>query len=88
MSVAGLTGFGQLSRMTEQARRVIGSEAIEAVADRGYYSGEEILACEQAARHCLPAEAADIWRQRQRALRQAGLRLCRCGRRLSLPPPQ
>jgi hypothetical protein len=26
----------------------IGSEAIEAVADRGYYSGEEIVACEQA----------------------------------------
>jgi hypothetical protein len=38
----------QLSRMTEQARTVIGSEAIEAVADRGYYSGDEILACEQA----------------------------------------
>ena len=38
----------QLSRMTEQAREAIGSETIEAVADRGYYSGEEILACEQA----------------------------------------
>ena len=38
----------QLSRMSEQARAVIGSETIEAVADRGYYSGEEIVACEQA----------------------------------------
>jgi hypothetical protein len=38
----------QLSRMAEQARAAIGSEAIEAVADRGYYSGEEILACEEA----------------------------------------
>jgi len=38
----------QLSRMTEQARTAIGSEAIEAVADRGYYSGEEILVCEEA----------------------------------------
>jgi hypothetical protein len=38
----------QLSRMSEQARAAIGSEAIEAVADRGYYSGEEIVACEQA----------------------------------------
>jgi transposase len=38
----------QLSRMAEQARTAIGSEAIEAVADRGYYNGEEILACEQA----------------------------------------
>ena len=34
--------------MTEQARSAIGSETIEAVADRGYYSGEEIVACEQA----------------------------------------
>jgi hypothetical protein len=38
----------QLSRMTEQARIAIGSEVIEAVADRGYYSGEEIVACEKA----------------------------------------
>src|SRR5277367_1486771 len=38
----------QLSRMSEQARAAIGSEAIEVVADRGYYSGEEIVTCEQA----------------------------------------
>ena len=38
----------QLSRMSEQARAAIGSKAIEAVADRGYYNGEEIVACEQA----------------------------------------
>src|SRR6266404_2108275 len=38
----------QLSHMSEQARAAVGSEAIEAVADRGYYSGEEILACEEA----------------------------------------
>ena len=38
----------ELSRMSERARAAIGSEAIEAVADRGYYSGEEILACEEA----------------------------------------
>jgi hypothetical protein len=34
--------------MSEQARTAIGSETIEAVADRGYFSGEEILACEEA----------------------------------------
>src|SRR5258705_363459 len=38
----------ELSRMSERARAAIGSEVIEAVADRGYYSGEEIVACEQA----------------------------------------
>src|SRR3990172_4731742 len=39
---------GQLSNMAEQARTAIGSETIEVVADRGYYAGEEILACEEA----------------------------------------
>jgi hypothetical protein len=34
--------------MCERARAAIASEAVEAVADRGYYSGEEILACEVA----------------------------------------
>src|SRR2546421_12237016 len=38
----------QLSRMSERARVAIGSEAIEAVAGRRYYSGEAILACEEA----------------------------------------
>ncbi len=39
---------GQLSGAAEQARTAIGSETIEVVADRGYYAGEEILACEEA----------------------------------------
>src|SRR5712692_9461253 len=39
---------GQLSSMAEQARTAIGSETIEVVADRGYYAGEEILACQEA----------------------------------------
>jgi hypothetical protein len=34
--------------MTGRACAAIGSETIEAVADRGYYSGEEIVACEEA----------------------------------------
>ena len=38
----------QLSDMTDWARLAIGSEAIEVVADRGYYKGEGIVACEQA----------------------------------------
>lgn len=39
---------GQLSGAAEQARTAIGSKTIEAVADRGYYAGEEIVACEDA----------------------------------------
>jgi transposase len=38
----------QLSGAAEQARTAIGSKTIEAVADRGYYAGKEILACEEA----------------------------------------
>ena len=39
---------GQLSNISEQARTAIGSETIEVVADRGYFNGEEIQACEEA----------------------------------------
>ena len=37
----------QLSAMAKQAREAMGMKEITAVADRGYYKGEEILACEQ-----------------------------------------
>lgn len=37
----------QLFNMAKQANAVIGSDDLEVVADRGYYKGEEILACEQ-----------------------------------------
>jgi hypothetical protein len=42
------TDRSQLSHMAEQARTEIGTETVEVVADRGYYDGEEILACEEA----------------------------------------
>jgi transposase len=40
------TDRSQLSNMAEQARDAIGTDTLDAVADRGYYEGEEILACE------------------------------------------
>ena len=39
---------GQLSNMANQAREEIRAESLTVVADRGYYKGLEILACEQA----------------------------------------
>jgi transposase len=36
-----------LSMMAHAAREVMASEAIEAIADKGYYKGEEIVACEE-----------------------------------------
>src|SRR3712207_3968844 len=38
----------QLARMAKEAKAVLGAEKLEAVADRGYFSSGEILACEQA----------------------------------------
>lgn len=37
----------QLANMTAQARAATGTKDLRVLADRGYFSGEEILACEQ-----------------------------------------
>jgi hypothetical protein len=42
------TDRAQLASVASRAKEVLGCEKLEAVADRGYYSGEEILACERA----------------------------------------
>jgi transposase len=41
------TDRNQLSNMAEQARTEMGVETLDAVADRGYYDGDEIKACEE-----------------------------------------
>jgi len=38
----------QLSPMAKAAKAVLAVEKLDAVADRGYFSGEEILACDNA----------------------------------------
>jgi hypothetical protein len=42
------TDRDQLSSMAKQARTAMGTQEITAIADRGYYKGEEILACHEA----------------------------------------
>ena len=45
----------QLSHMAEQAKSALNAETLDVVADRGYYSGDEIVACEAAGISvCLP----------------------------------
>ena len=39
---------GQLYKMAEKAREAMGTEGLTAVADRGYFKSEEILACHEA----------------------------------------
>jgi Transposase DDE domain len=38
----------QLAHMAKEAQAVLQTDELEAVADRGYYDGKEILACEEA----------------------------------------
>jgi len=38
----------QLAKMAKQAKAVLGRDKLEVVADRGYYNGDQIRACEQA----------------------------------------
>ena len=38
----------QLAPIAEQAKAALGRAQIDALADRGYFSGEQLLACEQA----------------------------------------
>lgn len=38
----------QLARVAKETKAALQSDTLEAVADRGYFNGEEILACEQA----------------------------------------
>ena len=38
----------QLANVAREGKAVLQVDKLEAVADRGYFNGEEILACEQA----------------------------------------
>jgi transposase len=42
-----VTDQGQLLTMAKKAKETLGVESLEVVADRGYYNGEEVKACEQ-----------------------------------------
>jgi hypothetical protein len=42
------TDRSQLSSVAKEAKATLGAERLDAVADRGYFKGEEILACEEA----------------------------------------
>ena len=75
----------QLSGMAQQAKEALGADAIEALADRGYYDGKEILACGPSWRDGLCAKVFNLERQGRGAVWQAGLRLQGGRGCLSLP---
>ena len=53
----------QLANMAKQAKAVIGCQELRVVADHGYFSGDEILACDEAGITILRAEAHDFQRE-------------------------
>jgi hypothetical protein len=42
----------QLAHVAKETKATLQTDTLEAVADRGYFSGEEILACDQAESRC------------------------------------
>ncbi len=42
------TDRAQLSAMAKETKAVVGADTLDVVADRGYFNGEEILACDEA----------------------------------------
>jgi transposase len=61
----------QLKRMSEQAREALGSTELTALADRGYYSGEEIGSTRRCWMTCSVASMRVRWRCRRDEARQS-----------------
>src|SRR3954447_2921757 len=70
------TDRSQLSLVAEAAKATLDVEKLDAVADRGYFSGEQILACETAGITVTLPKPMTSNSKGGRALRQAGLPLC------------
>ena len=77
------TDIHRRADMAKKARTELGSETLEVVAERGYYEGFEIEACEDAGISVsLPRRQTSG--AKAESFRQAGLRLQAGGKRLSL----
>jgi hypothetical protein len=73
----------QLANMAKQAKAVLQTEKLAAVADRGYFNSPEILDCAEAG--ITVAQANDVRREIAGPLREA--RLCLCAGKGCLPLP-
>ena len=64
-----------LANTANGSKAALHVDELEAVADRGYFDGEEILACDRAGITVTLPKADDIGREIGRPFWQAGLRL-------------
>ena len=69
------TDRSQLSHVANQTKAALGVDKLDAVADRGYFSSEEIRACQEVWHHGYTAKADDLELKSRRTLRQTGLPL-------------
>ena len=67
----------QLANMAKQAKSVLATEALTAVADRGYYRSEDIQECDKSQHNELPSQATDIRQPGQGPVRSRRLPLYR-----------
>ena len=77
----------QLAHVAKEAKATLQTDKLEAVADRGYFSGEEILTCEKSGITVTLPKPMTSGAKAQGPLRQAGLRLSARGGRLSSVRP-
>lgn len=64
-----------LAPMAAKAKEAMQIETLEALADRGYYSGDQLLACKRIGVKAYVPKAADIERESRWLVRQGRLRL-------------
>jgi len=69
------TDRSQLAQVAKATKATLEVEKLDAIADRGYFNSEEILACEEGGITVNTAKADDLELKGGRALWQAGLPL-------------
>jgi hypothetical protein len=75
----------QLARVGKAAKAVMRTDALDAVADRGYFNSPEILACQEAGITVTLPKPMTSGAKAEGRFRQAGLHLRRDAGRLHLP---
>jgi hypothetical protein len=79
---------GQLARMSKQAKQTLGTNKLDVIADRGYFDGQEILACAEAGITVTLPKPMTSGAKAEGRFGQARLHLSAGTRRVSLPVRQ
>ena len=75
----------QLAPMALKAQQATGCEQVIALADRGYFNGDQVLSCEGTGVAPVVPQDPDLWQHQARPIHRAGLHLRRREGSLHLP---